>query len=195
VRKLRGSLFGAVLVAGAMWLGACGGGDGDDGDGGGGGETVSADAYAAAFCNAFGAWIDEVGNLSSGLQSGLQPGLSEEEGQEVLRDFLGAILTATDQLADDLDSAGAPDVENGEEFADALAGAIDDARAALATAQEGVEELPLDSPEGFQEASDELGNEINDAFDQAGDPLEDFDIPELEGAFEDEPACAEIPSF
>jgi hypothetical protein len=173
-----------LLAVFALFISACG-----DDDDNGGGDTASVNDYAADICTAFTDWTQAIQERQTDLQSGLQPGASPEEGRDALEGFLDDAVSASDQLVEDVESAGTPDTENGEEAADALQQAATDARDRLADAQSEVADLPTDSPEAFGEAADEFGNDVRSALEGVGNGLEEIDTPGLDKAIDEEEAC------
>ena len=172
-----------LLAVLTLFFAACG----DDDDDGGGSADVG--DYASDICTAFTDWTQAIQDRQTELQEGLQPGASPQEGKDALQGFLDDAVAASDQLVEDVDAAGTPDTENGEEAADALQGAAEGARDKLAEAQENVAELPTDSPQAFGEAADQFGNDVRSALEGVGDGLQDIDTPELDEAIDQEQAC------
>ena len=167
----------------ALFISACG----DDDDDGGG--TVDVGEYAAGICTAFTDWTAAIQERQTELESGLEPGATPQEGKDALQGFLDDAVTASDQLVEDVEAAGTPDTENGEDAAQALQDAAQGARDKLADAQEDVGDLPTDSPDAFSAAADEFGNEVRTALEGVGDGLQDIDTPELDKAIDEEEAC------
>jgi hypothetical protein len=89
----------------------------------------------------------------------------------------------------EVEDAGTPDAENGEEAADALQGAAQEARDELAEAREDVDDLPTGDREAFGAAASQLGEGVKNALDNLGGGLEDIDSEELDKAFDEESAC------
>jgi hypothetical protein len=168
----------------ALLVSACG----DDDDDGGGGSVAVGD-YASDICTAFTDWTQAIQDRQTDLQEGLEPGASPQEGKDALQGFLDDAVEASDQLVEDVEAAGTPDTENGDEAADALQAAAEGARAQLVEAQENVADLPTDSPQAFSEAADQFGNDVRSALEGVGDGLEDIDTPELDKAIDEEEAC------
>ena len=173
------------IAAAALFVTACGGDD----DEGGGGEQVAAGEYAADICGAFLGWRDSIQERQQDLQQGLSPGISPQEGKDALGGFLGDAVEASDELVTQVEDAGVPDAENGEEAAQALQDAAQSARDELAKAEDQVAELPTDDRQAFASAADELGNGVRTALEEVGGGLEDIDSQELDKAFEDQKAC------
>ena len=172
-----------LLALLALFISACG----DDDDGGGGSADVG--DYASDICTAFTDWTKAIQERQTELQSGLQPGASPTEGKEALQGFLDDAVSASDQLVEDVEAAGTPDTDNGEEAADALQAAAQGARDQLAEAQEDVANLPTDSPQAFSDAAGQFGNDVRTALEGVGEGLQDIDTPELDQAIDDEEAC------
>jgi len=179
---LRSKLLLLAVLA-ALFVAACGG---DDDDGGG---SADVGDYASDICTAFTDWTQAIQDRQTELQEGLKPGASPEEGKNALQGFLDDAVSASDQLVEDVEAAGTPDTDNGEEAADALQAAAEGARDQLAEAQENVADLPTDSPQAFGQAADEFGNDVRSALEGVGDGLQDIDTPELDEAIDQEEAC------
>ena len=180
---LRSRTITALAVA-ALFITACG----DDDDGGSGG-TVSAGDYASDICTAFLGWRDAIQQRQEDLQEGLSPGISPQEGRDALGSFLGDAVEASDDLVEQVEDAGVPDAENGEEAATALQDAAQQARDRLDEARADVDDLPTDDRQAFSSAADELGNGVQEALSRVGEGLEDIESEELDKAFDEESAC------
>jgi hypothetical protein len=172
-----------LIAVFALFISACG----DDDDGGG--DSVDVGDYAADICTAFTDWTQAIQDRQTELEQGLEPGASPQEGKDALQGFLDDAVTASDTLVEDVEGAGTPDTENGQEAADALQEAAQGARDQLAEAQADVADLPTDSPEAFSEAADQFGNDVREALEGVGDGLQDIDTPELDEAIDEEEAC------
>jgi len=179
------SIFLTLAAAAALAVSACG----DDDGGGGGGDTVSASDYANDICTAFLGWRDDIQKRQTDLQEGLSPGISPQEGKDALAGFLGDAVTASDDLVDEVEAAGTPDAENGEEAAAALQQAAQDARDELDKARQNVDDLPTDDRQAFGAAASQLGNGVKTALEGVGEGLQDIDSDELDKAFDEEEAC------
>ncbi len=184
----RYAALAAILLCGAGLLTACGG---DDEGGGGGGDTVSASSFASDVCSAVGDWAGGIQEESQQISSAFQSG-SPEEGKQILEDFIGGAVDRTDDLIAEVEEAGVPDVDGGEEYADQLRDAFEAARNVLADVQAEAADLPSD-PQAFGQAAQELGSGVQEALGAVGESVEQPDSPELEEAFEEEEACASAP--
>ena len=187
-RNKRLSMLAAVAAL-ALFVGACGGGDdaGDD-DGGGGGDTVSAESYAADICTAVGDWVTAIQEGASEITTSADA----SSGVEVLQSFLEDAVTETEALISDVEDAGAPDVDGGEEFADQLRGAFDEAKTVLEDARDQAADLPTDDPAAFSTAAADLGTSVQEALGTVGSELSEPSDESLATAFEEEEACTSI---
>lgn len=176
-----------LLLAGGM--AACGGDD--EGGGGGSADTVSAEAYAADVCGAMQDWITGIQERTQEIGESFTSG-DPEEGKQVLVDLMTEMSDATGQLASDVEDAGVPDVEGGEEAADTLVSAFEEIQGILEDAQADVEDLPSD-PQGFQQGAQELGPTIQNALQSVGESIEEPESQELQDAFENEESCSAVP--
>ncbi|HEX2057477.1 MAG TPA: hypothetical protein VHI71_03830 [Actinomycetota bacterium] len=182
-----------VLLAGG--LAACGGDDegggGDDAGGNGGSsETVSASAYAADVCSAMQDWMQGIQDRTAEIAGNAQPGA--DEGKDLLVDMMSEMSAQTGELVSAVEDAGVPDVENGEEAADALVAALEETQDILEKTKEDIEDLPSD-PQAFQEGAAQLGPTLQEALSKVGSSLEDLAAEDLTTAFDEEESCAEIP--
>lgn len=175
-----------LLATAALVVTACGS---DDGGGGGGDDQVSAGDFASSICTAFGDWQESIQGRQSGLEAGLGQDATPEEGKEALQTFLSEVNEDTDQLVEDVNAAGTPDAEQGEEIRDALVEAAEGAQTELQQAEDAVGELPTDSEQAFKTSADELGNNIREALGNVGSGIQEIDSEQLDKAFEEEPAC------
>ena len=175
----------AALAALAMLVGACGGGDDD---GGGGGDSVSPESYASDICTAVGDWVTAIQEGASEITTSADA----SSGVEVLQSFLEDAVTETEALISDVEDAGAPDVDGGEEFADQLRGAFDEAKTVLEDARDQAADLPTDDPAAFSTAAADLGTSVQEALGTVGSELSEPSDESLATAFEEEEACTSI---
>jgi hypothetical protein len=178
-------------------LAACGGGD-DEGGGDAGGsedeastETVSAGDWASGVCTAVGDWVTTIQEQSTAITTDFTSG-SPEEGKEVFGSFISDAVAETETMIEEVEAAGVPDVEGGEEYAEELTAAFEEARDVLAGVQAQIDELPTD-PQGFQEAAAGIGPSIQEALGAVGGSISEPESQELKDAFEEEEACASAP--
>jgi hypothetical protein len=176
-----------ALVLSIAILAGCG--DDDDTT-----DTVDAETYAGDVCSAIGGWLE---SILSGAQEATQlpPGTTPQEGKDFLVGFIDDALAETTATRDALEQAGVPDVEGGEETADALVSTFEEAVAVFEDASAETEALPTDSPQAFDEAATELGTTTQESLSQAGSALQELETSEELGtAAQDAPECQELAS-
>jgi len=123
------------------------------------------------------------------LQEGAEPSQTPEEDRDALQQFVDQAVDASNQLVDDVDAAGSPDTENGDDAADAFRAAVEGTRDELEDAQAEVGELPTDSPQSYRTAVNAFVTDLRSTLDGIDDELQDVDAPELEEALDESSAC------
>jgi hypothetical protein len=109
-----------------------------------------------------------------------------------LRDYIDGLISDTDDLVDGVRAIGFPDVPGGEETANAFVSAFQRARTSLENARGKIDDLP-DDPQGFSQAADQLGNDLQTDLSSIGDSVSDLGgQSELQAAFADTPQCQSI---
>lgn len=161
----------------------------------GGGDEVSADEYVGSLCSAAAGFTTTMVEGQSALQEAATGDHTPEQGKEQLGSFFGDATEAGEQAASDVEGAGVPDVENGEEIADALNEAFDSVSTALSDAQDEVDALPTDSDESFESAAEDLATSFEADISSIGDGLSELgESPELESAAESNSECRSLES-
>jgi hypothetical protein len=171
------------IAAAALLVSACG----DDDDGGS--DKVAVGDYASDICAALTDWTTAIQQRQQDLQKGLDPGSSPEDGKNALAGFLDDAVEASDGLVQDVEDAGVPDAENGQEAADALKEAAENAKSRLEESRDKVDDLPTDSPQAFASAARNFGTDVQTALQGIGEGVQDVDSDELDKAFDKESAC------
>jgi uncharacterized protein Yka (UPF0111/DUF47 family) len=179
VRSRPASLF----LVGALALASCG----DDKGGGG----VALDEYADRLCEAFQALQSDVADEQEEVAEAAAPGsdVSPEEGKEIFQNFADELLSATENFTKGIEAAGTPDIDDGEQAAQDLEEAGEEAVERLEQFRDDVSDLPTDDEEEFTEAVGELSQELADA----PNPFEALEGGELEAALDDT-ECGEAES-
>jgi hypothetical protein len=176
-----------ALVAGLVLVG-CGKGGG----GGGGGATkVSAKAYVAKLCGGFTDWQQAVQTRASNLSKNLSPTDTVQDRKKALADYLDGLVADTDALVQSSKAAGIPDVSGGERVAQRLTTAFQAVKTALQNARDKVDSLPTDVS-SFQNATNQLGNDITDSLTNIGNSLNTLSQGDLDAAFSANPTCQKI---
>ena len=123
------------------------------GCGGGGGKAASGaspERWSADVCNAVQGMQTDVQQRGMKLQQQLGNVTSIAEARQLLVDYLDASITGTDQVLDQLEAAGNPAVENGNEIGQTLRTELANLKPALQDAREKSAALP-DEPPGVRQ--------------------------------------------
>ena len=129
--------------------------------------------------------------MNEELQQQLDP-TSLDVVKDTTLTFLDDVITATDRMLSDVDAAGVPDVDDGGVAARRVSTALSDVRDALAGARDRVEGLSNDDPEAFGSELQTIGRDLRESLADTTGTLESFEVPELEEAADDVPACDQL---
>ena len=180
----------STLVVAAV---ACG-----DGGGGtptssptGGDEGISAEAWLADVCGATKGWVDEIVAMQQDLQANLDPS-SAKALKHTMVDYFDAIVAATDDMLEEIDAAGVPEVEEGDDAARAVSEGLTQARDVLQKAREDAADLPTNDPQAFNDRLQAIAQEVQTELTDVGDTMGQLESPELDRVAEDVPECQEL---
>ena len=200
-------VMGVLLLA--LVLAACSSGNDNSSGGGTGGNTggstgttattgasgsVSASDYAKSVCTSMQTYVTDVTNLSNNFASSLDPSADLAGQRDAVVGFLDDVLTSTDKLIGDLEAAGVPDVDNGQQIVDAIKQSFEKAKGVIEDAKQQVQNLSLDDPSTFATQLSSIGTKIQGSMTDIGTSLQSLSSPELEQAVAQEPSCASLSS-
>ena len=154
-----------------------------------GDDSVPVEDYADDVCGALTGWGDALRERQAELQDDAGSGQTPEEDRAALQRFVDGAVEASDGLVDDVESAGTPDIDGGEDAADAIRDAVEQARAELEEAQDAVGEIPTDSRGAYRSAVEALVMEVRGAFQRIEGQFADVDAPGLDAALDEASAC------
>jgi hypothetical protein len=176
-------VIGVVLVS-VLVLGACSGGS----------DEVPTDEYVADLCSSMVDWQGEAQQLSTDLQSQVQANqeMGAEERQELIATYLEDLKSETESFIGNVEDAGTPEVEGGEEVADDLLAGFRDLIGVIEDAQAEVDGLTTDDPEAFQSETDQIGNDLQAGFEEIGNGFEAMGGTPIDDAIQEEDSCSEI---
>jgi hypothetical protein len=181
----------ALLAAIAVSLTACGDDDGSSGRGGG---ASTPEQYAQRMCGAASTWMTALEDRNTQLQGdlgGAQTG-DLEAVKELTVSFLNGAAQDTETLIDDVSAIPPPDVDDGDQIHDGVLSAFTQARDLFMDARDQVSELDTSDPQAFTEALTTLGTTLTSAGTEIAGSVQGLENDELDAAFEDTPACAEV---
>ena len=184
----------ALCAVAALLLAACGGdGGGDGGDGGGEAEeadTVSVDAYASDVCTALADWVTDIQDRAATITEGIDPG-DAQAGKDRLDEFIGETVSTTENLIQQVEDAGIPDTEGGEEAAEQIQNGLGNVKTILEDAQDQIADLPTNNPQAFGQGAQEIATSLQEATGEAASAIDSANSEELNQAFTDNQDCAQ----
>lgn len=119
------------------------------------GDLVEVDAWADDFCGNFETWLDEVQAASENVTDSVTPG-DMVGAKAAIIDLFGTVSTHTETLIGEIESGGAPDIDDGEDFLADLVVKFEDFHAAIETARAEAETVSTTDPVAFQNEFTEL---------------------------------------
>jgi hypothetical protein len=148
-------------------------------------DAVPVDEWAEGFCGDFAAWTSTIEGVGEDITSDITPG-DLEGARTAIEGLFGDVATETESLIDSLESGGAPDIEDGDQFVADLAekfqgfvDATNDSKAAAA-------EIPVDDAAAFQteftQLFEDFQSNINDVGDSFGELDATYSDPDLQEA-------------
>ena len=154
--------------------------------------TAPAD-YMEGLCAAIVSFQTDLESESALLEdsfSGDTP--TPEESKTVLGTFLGTLADRTEQLLDEVDALGTPDVGNGEDVKTALTTAFEQVVVLFRDARSEIEGLSTEDPAALAEGFATAGTKLQEAATGITAPFDDLSSPELDEAGADAPSCAGV---
>lgn len=194
--RARAGLVVRAGVVGAL-LAACGGG------GGGGdskaGRTTSATEWAGAVCGQIGSWLKGVQSSATGLTSTVQNGAADlPAARAQLSNFFGDIVQRTNQMVREIQDAGVPDTDGGQQVADDLKAGLSEVKQIFLDGQARIQNLPTGDASAFQEQADQAFKGLTAAGDKIGQKFQSVakksNGAAMQQAFRKAPQCQNVGS-
>lgn len=169
----------------------------DDPAVGGGDTTVEAPAeatapadYMAGLCAAIVSFQTDLESESASLGELVSGGTpTPEESKTALGSFLGTLAGRTEQLVDEVNALGTPDVDNGDEVRSVLTRAFEQVVELFNEARSDIEGLSTEDPAALNEGFAAAGTKLQEAATGITASLDDLSSPELDEAAADAPSC------
>lgn len=175
--------LGRILVALVCLLAAAGcGGSGSSSSSG-----VSVGEYVKSICSAVGPFEKDVGARANALNSAKLT--SPQQGKKAVQGFLNSVSTDTDKALSKLQSAGTPNVSNGQQISTTIVAAFKDLRAAIGSASDQAKSLSTSSPKSFKQGATRLGDTVRSSLNGISNGLGKLQSADLAKAAQKEPAC------
>ena len=103
--------------------------------------------------------------------------------------FLGTAASRTEQLVDEVNALGTPDVDNGDEVRSTLMTAFEQVIALFNSAKSDIEALSVDDPAALVAGLEAVGTKLQEAGTGISSSFNDLSSPELDEASADAPSC------
>ena len=154
--------------------------------------TAPAD-YMEGLCAAIVSFQTDLESESASLEDSFSGDIpTPEESKTVLGTFLGALADRTEQLLDEVDALGTPDVGNGEDVKTALTTAFEQVVVLFRDARSEIEGLSTEDPAALAEGFATAGTKLQEAAAGISSSFQDLSSPDLEEAGADAPSCAGV---
>jgi hypothetical protein len=140
-------------------------------------------------CGAAKSWQDAIQSSSTDLSAALGPSASPTEGKQKLGEFFDTVIAATGTVIGQLEDAGVPDVNNGQQISDALVTAMKAFKAALEKGHDQAAKLSTSDPRSFAQGAQQVSQSLTQSLDAVGASLDKLKAPELEQEVKSVPAC------
>ena len=152
-------------------------------------DSVAVEDYANDLCTALTRWTDTLRDRQAELQQEAASGAAPQVSRDALQRFVDGAVDASEQLVSDVDAAGVPDIDDGEEVADAFREAVEETLSQIEQAQADVGDIPTDTPSEYRTAVDEFLTELQSTLEGIDEHVQDIDAPELDLALDEASAC------
>ena len=186
--------FTALAACGGDPNGDSGGGSADQGGDGdiSSGTTAPAD-FMRGLCTAISSYQADLETQNAAFQDEFSSGTpTPAETKDALIGFLDDIKARTQQLIDEVEELGTPEIENGESVRSAMVGAFQNVVDLFVEAKADIEGLSTDDPAGLVQGFTQVGTKLQEAGADIQNSLADFESPELSEAAADADACAGV---
>lgn len=145
-------------------------------------------------CGAASIWMTALEERNTQLQEDLG---GEQTGdldaiKELTVAFLDGAVQDTEALIDDVSAIPSPDVVDGDRIHDGVLNAFTQARDLFVDARDQVSGLDTSDPQAFSEALTTLGTTLSSAGTEIAGSVEGLENDQLDAAFDDTPACANV---
>ncbi len=154
-------------------------------------EATAPAEYMEGLCAAIVSYQSDLEAENASFQEQFEGGATPapEDTKDALAAFLGIAGTRTEQLVDDVNALGAPDVENGDGVRTALTSAFEKVVELFNDAKTEIEGLSADDPAALVEGFTAAATNLQEAATGISTSFDDLSSPELDEASADAPSC------
>lgn len=137
-------------------------------------DTVEVAEWATSFCGSFDTWLSEIEDASNSVGGSITPG-DAEGAKDAIAGLFGQASDATQTLIAEMEAAGAPDIEDGDQLVDDLIEKFNAFDEAALDAQADSEALATDDLTAFQSEAEELTTRFQDEVNTVADSFSEID--------------------
>lgn len=186
----------AVLVAGSFLLAACGG---DSGNGAAGDTTaddrVEPRTWAETVCGSARQWLDDSQARMGELQQ-TEPPATPEEARDLTVDLIGDMADRGEQMMSEIEAAGAPDVDRGDEAQEAFVTFMQEIVDAVDAARDELEAMEPQNRRQFAQEVQAIMTRMQERIDAVDEErLDEVSDPELDQVVEEVPDCEAVAGY
>ena len=156
-----------------------------------GAATVSAETYMSRVCSALDDWVSDIQQRAAALSEAGGP-TDPKSTQKVLDKYVAETVTGTQSLIDEVQAAGVPDIDEGEEAAEEILNAMRAVKSAFEAAREDFAELPTNNREAFAAGLSGVVANIQEATSKATASVQAADSDALSEAFDTSDECSQL---
>ena len=156
--------------------------------------TTPADQWVASVCGALSTWQND---LTTGVPD-LTAITDLDAAKETLGGYLDDVTASTDTLVQEIQAAGVPDVEGGDDIASEFRTNLESVRDSFSNAKTELESLSTDDPNAFAAGLEDIGTALNQAGTDVGQAFDrlasEHPTAGLNEVAANEPACQSLAS-
>ena len=184
--------LGVLCVVLALAAAGCGGGGDSDGDGSSSSKTP--DEWASTVCGALDDWGKSLQAGSEDLAPAMQNTKDLENVKEKYIGFLEDAEQNSQELVDEVKSAGPPETEEGQALQSELVSALEKVQESFARAVDRAGELSTNDGDSFRSGVGVLSNDVEKNLQAAGAFFNGIGerSPEIEEAMDGTPSCGQF---
>jgi hypothetical protein len=154
-------------------------------------QGTTAKAWLADICGATKGWVEQILTMQQDLQDDLDPS-SVKAVKATMVGYFDDVVAATDEMLQQVDGAGVPDVEGGEEAARAVSDGLTAARDVLARARDRAADLPTNDERAFSRRLRAIADDVQTSLTGVGNTMGELRSPALDEAADDVTECQEL---
>ena len=161
---------------------------------GGGSDSSSSDEWASTVCGALDEWGKSLQAGSQALRPAMENTQDLENVKEKYIGFLEDAAQNSQELVDEVKSAGPPDTDEGQALQSELVSALEKVQESFARAVDRAEELSTKDGDSLRSGVGVLSKDVEKNLQAAGSFFKRIGerAPELEEAMDDEPKCGQF---